>query len=129
MAVDPDGIPVAPPEVAAAAQAAEAKGATAVVALDVAPISAITSYFVICSAPTARQVRAITDAVEEDVAAVAGRRPLGVEGRDTLEWVLLNYGDFLVHVFRQEAREFYDLERLWADATVCAWSSEGTPTH
>jgi len=113
-----------PPEVLAAAGGADAKGATDVVVLDVGPLSAVASYFVICSAATARQVRAITDAVEEAVAEATGQRPIGVEGRDTLEWVLINYGHVLVHVFRQESREFYDLERLWADADRLPWGAD-----
>jgi len=113
-----------PPEVRAAASGADAKGATDVVVLDVGPLSAVASYFVICSAATARQVRAITDAVEEAVAEATGQRPIGVEGRDTLEWVLINYGHVLVHVFRQESREFYDLERLWADADRLPWGAD-----
>lgn len=126
MGTDPNAPPVAPavasPEALAAALAADGKGARDVVILEVGPVSAVASYFVIASAATDRQVRAIADAVEEGVAVVGGQRPLGVEGRDTLEWVLLNYGDLLVHVFRQETREFYDLERLWADAAVCEWT-------
>jgi ribosome-associated protein len=114
-----------PAEVLAAARSADGKGATDVVILEVGPVSAVSSFFVICSAATDRQVRAIADAVEETVAEVDARRPLGVEGRDTLEWVLLNYGDFLVHVFRQETREFYDLERLWADAAKRPWALQG----
>lgn len=119
---DPSDQPGAPPEVLAAARAADAKGANDVLVLEVGPVSAVASYFVICSAASDRQVKAIADAVEEGVAEVDGQRPLGVEGRDTLEWVLLNYGDVLVHVFRQESREFYDLERLWADAARCVWA-------
>lgn len=121
MATDPTQQPGVPPEVLAAARAADAKGAREVIVLEVGPVSAVASWFVICSAASDRQVKAVADAVEEGVAEVAGQRPLGVEGRDTLEWVLLNYGDVLVHVFRQETREFYDLERLWADAAQCDW--------
>lgn len=124
MAPEASGDAPVPAEVLAAARAADSKGATDVVVLEVGPVSAVASYFVICSAATDRQVRAIADAVEEGVAEVAGQRPLGVEGRDTLEWVLLNYGDLLVHVFRQETRAFYDLERLWADAPTRAWHPE-----
>jgi len=130
MGADAAGDGTVPEEVLAAARAADAKGATDVVVLEVGPVSSVSSYFVICSAATDRQVRAIADAVEEGVADLAGQRPLGVEGRDTLEWVLLNYGHVLVHVFRQEAREFYDLERLWADAAKVPWgqhTSDGAP--
>jgi len=122
------GVVDLPAEVVAAARAADGKGAADVVVLEVGPLSAVASYFVICSAATDRQVRAIADAVEAAVADVGGQRPIGVEGRDTLEWVLLNYGDVLVHIFRHESRTFYDLERLWGDATVCAWR-ENPPDH
>jgi len=112
---------VAPAEVAVAASAAEAKGAHDIVVLDVAEVSGITSYFLICSAPSDRQVKAITGAVEQAVADMDGTRPMALEGADTYEWVLMNYGYFLVHVFQQETREFYDLERLWRDAPRPTW--------
>jgi ribosome-associated protein len=113
----------APDEVAVAARAAHGKGATEVVVLDVSAVSGLTSYFVICSAGNDRLVRAIAESVEAEVKAVAGERPIGIEGLDSLDWVLMNFGHFIVHVFRQEAREFYDLERLWRDAPACGWDS------
>jgi ribosome-associated protein len=112
---------VAPTEVGAAAAAAEAKGAHDIVVLDVTEVSGITSYFLICSAPSDRQVKAIVGAIEQQVADHEGTRPLAIEGADTFDWVLMNYGYFLVHVFRQESREFYDLERLWRDAPRPTW--------
>ncbi len=118
---EPQVLSVAPAEVAAAAVAAEAKGAHNIVVLDVAGVSGITSYFLICSAPSDRQVKAITGAVEQGVAEVDGTRPMAVEGADTFDWVLMNYGYFLVHVFQQESREFYDLERLWRDTPRLTW--------
>jgi len=113
--------PVAPDEVAAAAAAAEAKSARDIVVLDVTQVSGITSYFMICSAQSDRQVKAIVGAIEEGVAEMAGTRPLAVEGADTYDWVLMNFGYFLVHVFTQEARQFYELERLWRDAPRLTW--------
>jgi ribosome-associated protein len=99
----------------AAVVGARDKGAQEVVTLDVAPVLSVTSYFVICSAPSDRQVKAIAESVEAAVAACDGTRPVGTEGLDTLEWVLINFGEFLVHVFRTETRDFYGLERLWRD--------------
>jgi ribosome-associated protein len=75
----------------------------------------ITDWFVVTSARNSRQVRAIVDAVEEAVAKADGPRPNRIEGRDTFSWVLMDYGFFVVHVFTDEARELYDLERLWRD--------------
>jgi ribosome-associated protein len=106
-----------------AALAADGKGASDVLILDVSAILALSSYFVIGSAATDRQVKAITEAVEVAVVAAGGPKPLAIEGGDTWDWVLMNYGDFLVHVFRHETREFYSLERLWADAPRIAWAS------
>jgi len=70
---------------------------------------------VIASGNTGRQVRAIVDEVEEQVARAGGPRPTRIEGKDTLTWVLMDYGSFVVHVFDAESREYYDLERLWRD--------------
>jgi ribosome-associated protein len=98
-----------------AARAAQAKGADEVVLLDVSAVLAICDAFVIGSAGNARLVT-IAEAVEEAVKAEAGRGPTRVEGLDDARWVLLDYGDFVVHVFLDEVRTYYDLERLWADA-------------
>ena len=74
-----------------------------------------TDYFVICSGTNARQVRAIADAVMESLAA-KGVKPAHIEGYDRSEWILLDYFDFIVHVFAPETRGFYGLERLWGSA-------------
>lgn len=111
-----------PHAVAVAARAADAKGGAGIVVLDVAAVSGITSYFVITSASNDRQVKAIVDEVEAKVNEECSERPLAVEGLDTRDWVLMNYGYFLVHVFSQEARDFYDLERLWRDAPQPQWT-------
>lgn len=83
--------------------------------LNVEGLSSLADYFVICSAKSSRQVRAIADAVQ-DAFCKEGTRPFGVEGLEESSWVLLDYSDFLLHIFRTEKREFYDIERLWADA-------------
>ena len=110
-----------PEEVQAAASAAVAKNATDVVVLSVAEVSTIASHFVICTATSDRQVRAVAAAVEEAVGANGGPKPTSIEGVDSHEWVLINYGDLLVHIFQPETREFYSLERLWSDAPRTAW--------
>ena len=75
----------------------------------------ITDWFAVTSAGNRRQVRAIVEEIEEQVASHGGPKPRRIEGKDTLSWVLMDYGAFVVHVFDTEAREFYDLERLWRD--------------
>ncbi len=76
---------------------------------------AVTDFFIITSGENVRQVKAIVDSIHEQVAEQCGRKPLRVEGADALEWVLLDYGTFVVHVFLAEQRAFYKLERLWSD--------------
>ncbi len=78
-------------------------------------ILGITDWFVVTSAGNSRQVRAIVDAVEEQLTVSGGPKPVRIEGKDTLDWVLVDYGAFVVHVFSADAREYYDLERLWKD--------------
>ena len=90
--------------------------------MDVGDLLVLTGYFVVTSAGNSRLVRAVADEVERVVAQAGGPRPLRVEGRDTLEWVLMDYGDFVVHVFDDETRKFYDLERLWRDAPRVEWT-------
>jgi ribosome-associated protein len=79
------------------------------------PVSGFTDYFLICSGTSDRQVQAIADGVEERLRG-EGLRPLHIEGYPRGQWVLLDYGDLVVHVFQEEPRKFYSLERLWGDA-------------
>jgi ribosome-associated protein len=95
--------------------AAEDKLAVDVTVLDLRKAAGFTDYFVICSAQNARQIHAIADAVVEALAA-HGVKPAHVEGYDRTEWVLLDYFDFVVHIFKPETRMFYGLERLWGNA-------------
>jgi ribosome-associated protein len=106
-----------PGEVMAAVDAAAAKQAADIVVLDLRKAAGFTDYFVICTGHSARQIRAIADAVEETLAR-AHVKPAHVEGRERSEWVLLDYFDFVVHVFSDEMRAFYALERLWGSATT-----------
>jgi len=87
-----------------------------VVVLDIADASSITDYFLICSGGSERQVQAIADAIAEQLKKT-GSTALGVEGYREGRWILMDYGDVIVHIFSQETRVFYDLERLWTNAT------------
>ena len=90
--------------------------------LEVGAVLAITDAFVITSGRNHRQVQTIADEVEARVKADGGPPPLRTEGRHEAEWILLDYGDFVVHVFLDETRRFYDLERLWRDALRLEWA-------
>ena len=98
-----------------ALRAASDKKALEMVVLDLRAIASFTDYFLITSGTNVRQVQAIADEVVEQLKK-QGTRALRVEGYNTAEWVLVDYGDFILHVFEDKARKFYDLERLWRDA-------------
>ncbi len=98
-------------------KAADSKRAEEIVALDVANVSLLADYFVIMQANSERQVKAIADEIEEKVAA-AGVQVRDIEGKNAANWVLLDFGDVVVHVFRTETRQFYNLEKLWAEAPL-----------
>ncbi len=106
-----------------AARAADDKKATSTVVLEVGPILAITDAFVITSAGNSRLVKTIAEEVERQVKAAGGPAPLRIEGLDDARWVLVDYGDFVVHVFLDEVRDYYELERLWSDAAPIDWAS------
>jgi ribosome-associated protein len=105
-----------------AARAADDKKAEDIVVLDVGEIMGIVDAFVIAHASNTRLVRAIVDEVKAQLLEQAGVKPRSVEGLDDMTWVLLDYGDLVVHVFLAETREFYGLERLWTDAARIVWS-------
>jgi ribosome-associated protein len=104
-----------------AAQAASSKKATEPVVLAVGDVLAITDSFVVVSGANTRQVRTIADEIEQQITDAGGPKPLRVEGLDDLHWVLIDYGEFVVHVFLQETREYYELERLWSDVPRIEW--------
>ena len=106
---------------AVAARAASEKLGVETVVLEVGQVLAITDAFVITSGANSRQVRTIAEEVESKVKEAGGPAPLRIEGLDDARWVLLDYGDFVVHVFLDEARRYYDLERLWSDAPRVRW--------
>jgi len=103
------------PEVQLAARTASDRKARDIVGLDLRDVASFTDYFLICTGNNPRHVQSIADSVEEDLRK-SGRRPLHTEGYSAAEWILLDYGDFIVHVFNPTSRKFYDLERLWRDA-------------
>ena len=98
-------------------RACEDKKATDISVLQLdAQASGFTDYFVLCSGANPRQVQAIADGVDQDLSAI-GVEPKHIEGKTQAEWVLMDYVDFVVHIFSESARKFYDLERLWKTAT------------
>lgn len=103
-------------EVRLALKYADEKKAENMVALDLREIASFAEFFIIASGTNQRQVQAIADEITEQLKKQADSRPVRVEGYSTGEWVLLDYGDFIVHIFDKDSREFYDLERLWRDA-------------
>ena len=102
-------------EIANAIAAAEDKKAADVVLLDLRKAAGFADYFLICSGGNARQIRAIADSIMEALAA-DGAKPAHIEGYERSEWILLDYFDFIVHIFAPETRRFYGLERLWGNA-------------
>ena len=104
------------PELQLAIQCADDKKALNMIALDLREIASFTEFFVIASGANQRQVQAIADEINEQLKKQLRRRPVRIEGYSSAEWVLLDYGDFIIHLFDKDARDFYDLERLWRDA-------------
>jgi len=99
-----------------ALHAAGEKKAHDLVVLDLREVASFTDYFAIASGTNVRQVQAVADEVQEQLRRQLGSKPARVEGYNSAEWVLLDYGDFIFHVFEEKSRRFYDLERLWRDA-------------
>lgn len=94
--------------------------------LAVGEVLAVTEHFVITHGANSRQVRTIAEEVEHRLKELGGPKPLRIEGLDDLSWVLLDYGEFVVHVFSEDARRYYELERLWADVPAVDWSPVST---
>jgi ribosome-associated protein len=118
-----EGVEVVPGVSLVAARAADARLGQDVVVLAMGELLGVTDAFVIATGRNTRQVRTIVEAVERGVKEATGGSPERVEGLRELQWVLMDYGDFLVHVFLDETRSYYDLERLWADAPHVDWRS------
>lgn len=108
-----------------AAAAASSKKAERIVILDVSKQLVITDYFLICSGSSDRQVKSIADEIQKVLAADKDVKPFRREGEREGRWVLLDYVDFVVHVFHRDDRDYYDLERLWSDAPKTEYEDEG----
>jgi ribosome-associated protein len=105
-----------PPGVQLAIEAAQNKKAAGITVLDLSGVGAFTSYFVICTGFSRPQVQAICTEVEEQLYKNLGRSPEHREGYASSQWALIDFGSFIVHVFGEQARRYYDLERLWRSA-------------
>jgi ribosome-associated protein len=103
-------------EVKLALHCASEKKAYDLIALDLREIASFTEFFIIATGANQRQVQAVADEIDEQLKKQLRARPVRTEGYSSAEWVLMDYGDFIVHIFEKNAREFYDLERLWRDA-------------
>lgn len=100
-------------------EAADSRKATDITVLDLRPVTTFTDFFVICTVSNPRQGHAVCDEIHKQL-KLTGEVPVSMEGYDSAEWILMDYGDFLVHVFSENARKYYDLERLWRQATPVA---------
>jgi ribosome-associated protein len=116
--------PRLPKAVTTAVRAALDKKAMDVVVLDLRKAGGFTDYFVLCTGGNPRQIQAIADSVEETLRTELAERPALVEGLERSEWVLIDYFNFVVHVFSRECRSFYGLERLWGSAVRHEFSEE-----
>jgi ribosome-associated protein len=105
-----------------AARAADDKKAEDTLILDVGDLLSITEFFVVTSAPNRRLVRTIVDTIEEETKLHHDRAPLRVEGVTELQWVLMDYGDVVVHVFTDEMRHYYEIERLYRGVPRITWA-------
>jgi ribosome-associated protein len=107
-----------------AVQAAESKKAADIKVLDLTGITSFTDHFVICTGSNPKQVQAISDEITLQLKNTRGELPLSVEGYSQAEWVLIDYADFLVHIFSPKAREYYALERLWRAAKTLEFEQQ-----
>ncbi|HTU44303.1 MAG TPA: ribosome silencing factor [Bryobacteraceae bacterium] len=98
-----------------AARAAESKKAVDLTILDLREVTSFTDFFILCSVSNPRQAHAVADEIAKQLKET-GELPISVEGYDPAEWILMDYGDFIVHIFSEAARAYYDLERLWRHA-------------
>jgi len=111
-----------PSEVQLSLKISQAKKAEDIVVLDLRGLASFTDYFIIMNGNSTRQNTAIYQAIEENLKK-AQVLPLGVEGETTAEWILLDYGHFIIHIFSRRARDYYGLEKLWGDAPSIAVKS------
>jgi ribosome-associated protein len=110
-----------PSDVKLSVKASQAKKAEEILVLDLRNLSSFTDFFVIMTGNSSRQNVAIYESIEQELKR-GNTAPIGVEGKDLGEWILMDYGNFVVHVFSKRAREYYSLEKLWGDAPRVAYS-------
>jgi ribosome-associated protein len=113
-----------PPAAATAAESADAKSGRDTVMLAMTELFGVVDAFVITSATNSRHVRTLVEEIERGVKEEHGVAPIRIEGMSDATWVLMDYGDFIAHVFLQETREYYDLEHLWSGAPHVSWRTE-----
>ena len=109
-----------------AVKAAEDKQAIDIRVLDLRPVTTISDVFIICHGRNLRQNQAIADEVQKRLKEVEGEVPLAIEGHANAEWILMDYGDFVVHIFSEKSRGYYDLDRLYRDAPIMKVSASTT---
>ena len=114
------------PEIRSAVEAAQDKQAVDITVLNLSGAGAFAEYFLLCSGQSQPQIQAIGEAIEEKLHR-QGRRVAHREGKSSAEWVLLDYGDFVVHIFSERARQYYDLERLWRSAERMTFPASSPP--
>jgi ribosome-associated protein len=119
----PESLPPLNPIWRAVVRAAEAKKASDIRVLDLRQVTSFADFFVICTGANARQIQAISDEIELRLGQ-QGERPASTEGYNNAEWILVDYGDYLVHIFSAKARLYYDLDRLWRHAREVAVAPE-----
>jgi ribosome-associated protein len=117
---EPEENRTATPTWLVAVRAAESKKASEIKVLDLTGITSFADFFVICTGANQRQIQAISDEVGVQLKQQAGELPTSIEGYTQAEWILVDYGDLLIHIFSPKAREYYDLERLWRSAKTVA---------
>ncbi len=114
------------PGIARVVEILQDKKALAVTLLDLRDVTDTCDYFLLCTGTSEQHIRSLADEVRDQLAAM-GEKPWHIEGVDTRRWVLIDYVDFVVHIFRKEARDFYALERLWGDAERTDFPDESEP--
>ena len=121
----PDPVEEQSPIWLVAARAAESKKAKDIRVLDLREVASFTDFFLLCSGSNAPQLQAISEEIGRQLRAI-GERPVSVEGYRNAEWILVDYGDCLIHIFSEKARAYYDLDRLWRHAKEIALPSPGS---
>ncbi len=114
------------PSIARVVEVLQNKKALAITLLDLRDITDTCDYFLLCTGTSEQHIRSLTDEVRDQLAEL-GEKPWHIEGADTRRWVLIDYVDFVVHIFREEARDFYAIERLWGDAERTDFPDGGVP--